>query len=235
MPLVFGLLLERLPRWTGLASLSLGLLMSISTRLIFGFSYGDQMLTMLLFCASIIFSADLLRHLYKKNRVLLFVTCLFFSILVYTVLTVVSPYTINSILMSTAIIVSLIIGLSMSYFAKIFSEETSEDKAVVAAFFKKLHTPVDLLTEVYSKGVKEISTFPIIGKLTMLIGAMVGVLTFFDMTVNEIIITLILSVIMIISGYCMVYFGGRSEKRYNENMQRELEKAGIKINSEELK
>ena len=137
--------------------------------------------------------------------------------------------------MSTAIIVSLIIGLSMSYFAKIFSEETSEDKAVVAAFFKKLHTPVDLLTEVYSKGVKEISTFPIIGKLTMLIGAMVGVLTFFDMTVNEIIITLILSVIMIISGYCMVYFGGRSEKRYNENMQRELEKAGIKINSEELK
>ena len=123
----------------------------------------------------------------------------------------------------------------MIYFAKLFAEETDQDRAVVAAFFEKLKIPIDLIKEVYSKGVKEVSTFPMVGKITMLMGALVALLTFFGMTGNEIIITLLLSVLMIISGYAMVYFGGKSERKYLENMENELEKAGIKINAGELK
>ncbi|HEY9188007.1 MAG TPA: hypothetical protein VIR55_08895 [Ignavibacteria bacterium] len=228
MPIVFGLLLERLPRWSGLATLSLGLIMSIYTRLILGFSYGDQMITVFVFCLIIIFTADLLKYLYQKNKFLLYLYSFVFSVLSFILFNFGTNKTVNLPLLISMVIVSFIFGLAQIYFARLFYNETDEDKAIVKAFFEKLKTPVDLIKEVYSAGVKEVSTFPIIGRITILIGILVAALVFFGMSKNEIIITLILSLLMILAGLSMVYFGGRSEKIYAENMKKELEKANIK-------
>jgi solute:Na+ symporter, SSS family len=233
LPLVFGLLIQRLPRWSGLATILLGLVMSIVTRFVLGFSFGDQIITVVFFCSAILFTADLLRYLYKNNKIILYAYSIFFSVLLFIIFRFTAVKQFDGFLLSIVIIVALGIGATMIYFAKLFAEETDQDRAVVAVFFDKLRTPIDLIKEVYSKGVKEVSTFPMVGKITMLMGALVSLLTFFGMTGNEIMITLLLGILMIFSGYAMVYFGGRSERKYLENMQKELGNAGIKIKSEE--
>jgi len=44
------------------------------------------------------------------------------------------------------------------------------------------------------------------------------------MSYSEVVITIILSVILIVIGLLMVYFGGRSEKQYRLRMEKELSK-----------
>jgi solute:Na+ symporter, SSS family len=229
IPLVFGLLIERLPRKAGLAVILLTLIVSTTTRFFLGYSFGDQALSVIIFSFVMIFTADFLRNLYKKNKILVILyeiafIVIFYIILIYTTVKVLD-ITDNLILVG----ILLFLAAVKYYFIKLFAEETEEDRRIVAEFFNKLRTPIDVVREVYGKGIKEVSTFPMIGKLIMLVGGLLIFLIFFGMTGNEMIITLIISLIMIVSGYAMVYFGGRSEKKYIENMQKELEKAGIKI------
>jgi solute:Na+ symporter, SSS family len=229
IPLVFGLLIENLPRKAGLAVITLTLIVSTTTRFLLGYSFGDQGLAVIFFSFVMLFTADFLRHLYKRKKsyVILYETVfiiIFYIILKYTSIRILGM-TENIALVG----ILLVLAAAKYYFIKLFAEETDEDKKIVTEFFNKLRTPIDVVREVYGKGIREVSTFPMIGKLIMLVGGLLIFLIFFGMTGNEMIITLVISLIMIISGFSMVYFGGRSEKKYLENMQKELDKADIKI------
>jgi hypothetical protein len=177
----------------------------------------------------LLFTADFLRHLYKRKKIFVILYEIGFIVVFYIILKYTSVRLLDRTENIVLVGILLVLAVAKYYFIKLFAEETEEDKLVVTEFFKKLRTPIDVVREVYSKGIKEESTFPMIGKLIILIGGLLIFLIFFGMTGNEMIITLVISLIMIISGYAMVYFGGRSEKKYIENMQKEIEKAGIKI------
>jgi hypothetical protein len=124
-------------------------------------------------------------------------------------------------------VVAIIISASIFIFSRLFASETDEDEATVNNFFKQLSTPINVIEEVYSKGIKEVSTFPFIGKMAIFMGFLIGLLCFFGMNFHEITITLSLSLILIIVGSLLVYFGGRSEKKYVEKMEEVLRKAQL--------
>ena len=229
IPLVFGLMIENLPRKSGLAVILLSMMVSVTVRFLLGYSFGDQTLAVIIFSFVMIFSADFLRNLYKKNKIYVILYEFVFIVILYLIMKVTSIRVLDFVGDISLISILLVLAVIKYYFIKLFAEETEDDRRIVKEFFDKLRTPIDVVREVYGKGIKEVSTFPMIGKLIMLVGGLLIFLIFFGMTGNEMIITLVISLIMMVSGFSMVYFGGRSEKKYLENMQKELDKAGIKI------
>ena len=49
-------------------------------------------------------------------------------------------------------------------------------------FFKKLDTPVDVAREVFGAGRKQISTFPLVGGTTIVMGLLMGLILFTDIS-----------------------------------------------------
>ncbi len=114
-----------------------------------------------------------------------------------------------------------------------FAKDTEKDKQQIAEFFKRLETPVDVVKEVYATGLgKESSTFPLVGSVTMLIGALV-LMIFIAPIKNTYDMTFIsLSSILIIFGGAMFYFGKRSETKSMEKIKAELKARGLDIPEE---
>ena len=70
-------------------------------------------------------------------------------------------------------------------FAHLFATETAEQRAVVEEFFKKLDTPVDVAREVFGAGRKQVSTFPLVGGTTIVMGLLIGLILLTDITASE--------------------------------------------------
>jgi hypothetical protein len=70
------------------------------------------------------------------------------------------------------------LGVSLYGYARMFAKGTDEDRRVVAEFFKKLDTPVDVATEVYGAGRKQVSTLPLVGRTIMFMGLLVSAVFF---------------------------------------------------------
>ena len=68
MPLVFGLLFKNLPRWSGLSTILLGLLISGATRFLLGYSFGMQVISVMLVCPVLLLSSDYLRRMYRSHK-----------------------------------------------------------------------------------------------------------------------------------------------------------------------
>ena len=83
-------------------------------------------------------------------------------------------------------------------------------------FFKKLDTPVDVAKEVFGAGRKQISTFPLVGGTTIVMGLLMGLIFFTDISGSEMVILGVIIGIMILFGVLMWYFGKKSEIRSAE-------------------
>jgi hypothetical protein len=108
------------------------------------------------------------------------------------------------------------LGASLFGFAKLFAGETEEQRQIVAEFFKKIDTPVDVAKEVFGAGRKQISTFPLVGGTTIVMGLLMSLIFLTDVSGGEAIILGIMIAIMIVFGIGMWYFGKKSEIRSAE-------------------
>jgi glucose uptake protein GlcU len=128
-----------------------------------------------------------------------------------------NPLAIGTSMQETFIFVSaFVLGASLFGFAKLFAGETEEQRAIVAEFFKKIDTPVDVAKEVFGAGKTQISTFPLVGGTTIVMGMLMSLIFFTDVTGGEAIILGIMITIMILFGVGMWYFGKKSEIRSAE-------------------
>jgi uncharacterized membrane protein YphA (DoxX/SURF4 family) len=118
----------------------------------------------------------------------------------------------------TLIIGSFVLGFSLVYSNR-FIKDDSKDKEIVENFFKKLETPVDILNEVYGKGEKEVSTFPFLGTVLMLIGILIPFLSFFAGSGRDVFIFLAISSIYIVFGGLMIYYGKKAERKFNQYLE----------------
>jgi hypothetical protein len=105
------------------------------------------------------------------------------------------------------------LGASLFGFAKLFAGETDEQRQVVAEFFKKIDTAVDVAKEVFGAGKKQISTFPLVGGTTIVMGLLMSLIFLTDVRGSEAIVLGIMIAIMILFGSAMWYFGKKSEIR----------------------
>ena len=105
------------------------------------------------------------------------------------------------------------LGSSLYLFAHLFASETAEERAAVEEFFKKLDTPIDVAREVFGAGRKQISTFPLVGGTTVVMGLLMSLIFFTDMPGQEMGVLGAIVGVMILFGILMWYFGKKSEIR----------------------
>lgn len=91
-------------------------------------------------------------------------------------------------------------------------------RAVVAEFFKKLDTPVDVATEVYGAGRKQVSTLPLVGRTIMFMDLLVSVAFLTDLSGTEMIAVGIMAGLLIFFGGMMWFLGKRGEKKEAEEI-----------------
>ena len=213
VPVAFGLIFRRVPKWSAVGAIAWGLIVGLTTRFLLVWDVGPKVY--LAFAASFgIFAGSYwLGQTFRRNKPLLLglsaaVAAVFGAIFLSTFTSAPGP-------MEQALAVgsALTLGVSLYFFARLFSGESEEERAAVEAFFKKLDTPVDVAREVFAAGRKQISTFPLVGGTTIVMGLLMSLIFFTDLAEGEALILGTIITIMIVFGALMWYFGKKAEIR----------------------
>jgi hypothetical protein len=220
---MYGLLFKKPSRWSAIASISWGLVIGVITRYVLEWDMGPQVYAQLIMTSVIFLSSNLCASIYKtrKASVLLISTILSVLFIVVFFMTTATP--LNAFRETIAIIGALSIGFSLYGFSKLFASETDEQRKIVQTFFIKLNTPVDVAKEVFGAGKKQISTFPLVGGTTIVMGLLMSLIFITDLQRGESIILGVLVGIMILFGIFMWYFGKKSEVKSAEQMMKSQE------------
>lgn len=211
VPMVFGLVFKKLPRWSAASAISLGLLISMVGRFILNWSMGPQMYATAIVTFIILVASPLLANLYKKNKGTLAAILTGWTIIQFAVFYQGSLSPFKSAMFYVA---AVIFGASLYLFAYLFAGETDEDRSIVEQFFERLAVPVDVGTEVYGENKRPVSSFPVVGIITMIIGALIFLLTIGPVPKPDVPIHFAMGGFLLIVGFLMYYYGGKSEKRF---------------------
>ncbi len=217
VPVAFGLLLRRVPKWSAVGSIAWGLIVGLTTRYVLGWDIGPQVYLAFVMSFGIFASSPWTGKLYRERKGVL--ALLSIAITLLTGLLFANTRTSNPMEVSAEAqlllgwLSAVVLGLSLFGFAKLFASDSEEQRKVIEEFFKKLDTPVDVAKEVFAAGKKQISTFPLVGSTTVVMGLLVSLIFFTDVPEDEVPILAVMVVIMIVFGALMWYFGKKSEIR----------------------
>jgi hypothetical protein len=223
VPVTLGLLYRKAPKWAAVGSIVWGLVIGITTRYGLGWDIGPQVYLSFVSCAGIFLFSDRLGALYARRRgvVALVAAGVVLAYAAIFLLNLSDGAELWRIIAGGA--GSLILGLSLYGFSALFSSDTPEDKQVISAFFKKLDTPVDVVREVFAAGRKQVSTFPLVGGTTIVMGLLMSVILFTDMSADERNALTVIVVIMLVFGALMWYYGKKSEIRSAEQFRQKAD------------
>jgi hypothetical protein len=213
VPLCFGLIFRRVPKWSAVASIGWGLLAGVAGRYLLGWDIGPQVYLALVMTFGIFATSYWTGDLYKSNKLLLILLSALVTLgtgILFT-RTIVGPTT--DLIVTCAWLCALAFGGSLYGFAKMFALDSEEDQQVVREFFRKLDTPVDVAKEVFGAGKKQISAFPLVGATMIVMGGLLSLIFFTGLHGNDAVIVGALISFMIIFGAAMWYLGKRSEIR----------------------
>lgn len=220
VPIAFGLLFRRVPKWGAVASIAWGLIVGFMVKFVCGWEMGPQVYIEFIMSAGIFVGSSWLARLYNTRKGIL--AALSFGVMVamaalFSKTILGNPLELTAPVQQALIYVGAFgLGASLYGFAKLFAGETDEQRAVVAEFFKKIDTPVDVAKEVFGAGKTQISTFPLVGGTTIVMGLLMSLIFLTDLGKGEAIILGIMITIMILFGVAMWYFGKKSEIRSAE-------------------
>jgi solute:Na+ symporter, SSS family len=233
IPIAFGLLFKFVPRWGAFASITWGLYIGILTRFLLGWGFGPQIYLVGVISFAIFVASGYLGRLYHEDKRKLTLISAVFTGLLYLLL-VTNIQNDGGMLVHIALpILVLLMGGSTVYFAKLFARESEEDREQVEKFFKRLYTPIDVAKEVYARGDRETTTFPLVGMNTIFIGAFILLLYLLPIDGTKAAAFPILSTILILFGSSMYFFGRRSEKKSWAKYQKEIKDRGLEIQRDE--
>ena len=219
VPVTFGLIFRRVPKWSAVASITWGLIVGITTRYVLGWDIGPQVYLSFIMSFAIFAASHWLGTLYKNNKgmlgalgivVAVVIGGIFTSTIAGDMTVIPVPTEVQRILAGT---MALLLAASLYGFARFFARETEEQRKIVQEFFKKLDRPVDVAIEVFGAGRKQVSTFPLVGGTTIIMGLLMGLIFFTDISAGERETLATIIGIMIAFGILMWYFGKKSEIR----------------------
>jgi solute:Na+ symporter, SSS family len=233
IPIAFGLLFKWIPRWGAFSATVWGLYIGILTRYLLGWGFGPQIYLVAVVTFAIFVASGYLGNLYKTNKPRLIMISAVFSILLYLLLS-------NNVYSDPGGIVDILLpifvvamGASIYFFSKLFAHESESDREQVERFFKKLYLPVDVAKEVYARGRKETTTFPLVGINTILIGVFIFLMYIAPVEGTGSVSFVILGLILTAFGGSMYYFGKRSELKAWQKYQDEIEARGLEVQDDE--
>lgn len=211
VPIAFGLLFRSASRWSAVAGISWGLTIGVITRYLLGWDIGPQVYAQFTATSIIFLSSHWLAGMYRWHRKILYGFGAVFTLYLISFFVLTSVETLSSVSMSIIIVSACALGASLVFFSKLFATETVEQQKIVQDFFTKLDTPVDVEKEVFAAGKKQISTFPLVGATTVVMGLLMSFIFLSDVPEGEKGILAVLIGIMIVFGIMMWYFGKRSD------------------------
>jgi solute:Na+ symporter, SSS family len=213
VPVTFGLIFKRVPKWSAVGAIVWGLIVGVTARYLLGWDIGPQVYLAFVSSFSIFAFSYWLGQRYARNRGLLIALCggvvALYGILFFS--TFAAPPADWQRLLAGAS--ALVLGVSLYFFADLFSRESEEEREAVRAFFRKLDTPVDVAKEVFGAGRKQVSTFPLVGGTTIVMGLLISLIFLTDISAGERGILGVIISIMIVFGVSMWYFGKKAEIR----------------------
>lgn len=209
VPMAFGLLMKKVPRWAAAASITWGLIAGATAKFLLNWDLGVQGYFSTA-AALIVFAISpwLVRMYRTKPQLLAALSGLLAAAMEAffhgTAQGSVEPW------QTTGMVVSAVaFGASFFLFAKLFTRQTDEETEIVAVFFRKLATPVDVMKEVYGAGKKSIATLPLVGGTTIVMGSLMSLVLFTDIPAADKLITGVLVFIMIAFGVVLWVAGKR--------------------------
>ncbi|MCK5572335.1 MAG: hypothetical protein KAJ12_06220, partial [Bacteroidetes bacterium] len=226
IPIAFGLLIRRLPRWSASAAICWGLIIGVTTRYLIGWDIGPQVYLSLVGTFFVFAVSHWTGRLYLENRWMLFLVSTAIAAVLGILYVATAPQGSDQMVLIGSVISALATGYSMMIFAKLFSSETEEERKMVDEFFEKLATPIDVVKEVYLRGKRQVSTFPLIGGTTLVLGILMSLVFLTEMSTSETFVLGGIVVVLICVGASLWYFGRRSEIRDAARMREAQERAG---------
>jgi len=213
VPLCFGLIFRRIPKWSAVAGICWGLLAGVSGRFLLGWDIGPQVYLSFAMTFGIFSTSYWTGNLYKSHKTLLGLLSLLVTLAVGILFTNTIAGQRTDLVVAFAWLSAAAFGASLFLFSRLFTLDSEEDHRVVAEFFKKLDTPVDVEKEVFGAGKSQISAFPLVGGTMMVMAALLSLIFFTDLRAQEMAIVAALVSFMMIFGAVMWYFGRKSEIR----------------------
>ncbi len=229
VPIAFGLLFKWVPRWGAFSATIWGLYIGILTRYLLDWGFGPQIYLVAVLTFAIFVASGYLGVLYKTNKLRLILISALFTIGLYILLAT-NVYSEFGILVDVLLPVAVIImGVSIYIFSGLFARESETDREQVEQFFNKLYKPVDVAKEVYARGRKETTTFPLVGINTIVIGLFIFTMFLVPLEGTDSYSFILLGGILTVFGGSMYYFGKRSEMRSWQKYQDEIIERGLDI------
>ena len=217
VPLAFGLIFRRVPKWSAVGAITWGLITGATVRYLLGWDIGPQVYLAFAMTLGIFSTSHLTAVLYKKNKLALgvlsaaIVAGLAF---LFSRTAVGNPLGVDPLLqLPIAYLSALFLGGSLFFFARLFSLEKEEERKVLEAFFKKLDTPIDVAKEVYGGGRRQVSTMPLVGRTVIFLGFLVSAAFFTHLEQLEFVAVVAMVCILWAFGGSLWIFGKRAERK----------------------
>lgn len=221
IPMAFGLVFKRLPRWSALSAIAMGLLVSALAKFLFAWTVGPHIYATAFVTFFVFILSAPMARLYRKSVALTSLMATIWTLVQFIFFYQTSSRPLIGINLFIFIGSAIIFGMSLILFAKLFLKESPEDRMIVEKFFQRLSVPIDVAKEVYGGGRKQVATYPIVGLITLLIGLFILLLTLTPISANDRAITIGMGSILMVIGFLLYYFGSKSERDFNRALEEE--------------
>lgn len=220
VPLAFGLIFRRVPKWSAVGAITWGLITGATARYLLGWDIGPQVYLAFAMTLGIFATSHLTAVLYKKNKIGLGVISAAIALglaILFSRSVVGNPLGVDpQIQLNLAYLSALSLGGSLFFFARLFSFEKEEERKVLETFFKKLDTPIDVAKEVYGGGRRQVSTMPLVGRTVIFLGFLVSAAFFTHLEQLEFVAVVAMVCVLWAFGGSLWIFGKRADRKDEE-------------------
>jgi len=217
VPLAFGLIFRHVPKWSAVGAITWGLITGATVKFVLGWDIGPQVYLAFAMTFGIFSTSHLTAILYKENKTVLGIISAAIAVslgFLFSKAVVGNPLGVDpSLQIAIASASALFLGGSLFFFARFFAGEKEEERKVLAEFFKKLDTPIDVAKEVYAGGRRQVSTMPLVGRTILFLGFLVSAAFFTHLEQLEFVAVVAMVLILWVSGGSLWLFGKRAERK----------------------
>ncbi len=216
IPLVLGIIIKDIGRWSGVASILAGTLIASVARFVLKFTLGPQMLLTVAVTLFFILISNHLGRLYIKNKTANRVLCVAIGILFWFIfvtgnadpnISLTTFFTSDGSLLFLSAkfwmtMAALAYIVMLLFFSRLYAKDLLLPQTEIDQFFEKLNTPIDVDSEVL-KDNEEKSVFPLVGGICIAFSMLSLIVLVSPAAREKIGVNLVLSGILFLIGMMM--------------------------------
>ena len=216
VPVAFGLIFRRTPRWAAVGSIVWSLVMGIVSRYLLGWDIGPQVYLSTILSFGMLLGANRAAELYRRRKPALWGVALLISVGLATVFALNPGASAAPWQVWASVACALALGPTLVPLARVFGSDSEAEKQAIREFYAKLDTPVDVQKEVYGAGRKQVATLPVVGRTIVFLGVLVALAFLNQLQTSEAIAVVAMMTILLGFGGTLWIAGIRVQRRENQ-------------------